>query len=78
MFDPYLVPAVVVPGVEQAHMHAAGGLELHGLAPELGLDARLLPEAPAGRLRVARRDRRVVRHLRDDMIVLRICSFTDT
>lgn len=50
----------MVPGVEQSHMHAAGGLELHGLAPELGLDARLLPEAPAGRLRVARRDRRVV------------------
>lgn len=38
-------------------------LELHGLAPELGLDADVLPELEVDRRGVTRADRRVVAHL---------------
>lgn len=44
----------MIPGGIQSDVDPARGLELHGLAPELGLDARLLPEAPARGLRMAR------------------------
>lgn len=61
---PDLVPRVVVACGGQMHVHLACGLKLHGLAPELSLDASLLPEYPAGRRSVTRRNRRMVGHLK--------------
>lgn len=49
----------------QREMHRTGRLELHGLAPELGPDARLLPEDETLGLGVAGAHGRVVGHLQD-------------
>lgn len=58
-----LVPRVEVASARQQHVHLPHGLELHAFAPELGLDARLLPEREVAALGVAGAYGRVVRHL---------------
>lgn len=59
----HLVPGVGVARSRQQQVDLAQGLELHALAPEFGLDARVLPECEVAALRVARAHRRMVRHL---------------
>lgn len=53
----------MVSGFGQREVHGTGRLKLHGLAPELSADARLLPEDEALGLGIASTHGRVVRHL---------------
>ena len=58
-----LVPRVVVLVLVELQLHQTLRLQLHGLAPELGFDANVLPEREVLRLAVAGRDGRVVADL---------------
>lgn len=55
----------MVSGFRQRQVHGTGRLELHGLSPELGADARLLPEDEALGFGVAGAHRGVVGYLQD-------------